>query len=353
MGKGSTDAARVMFHIGGVTVLSLLVNGILSDPLLKYLGLAKVDPARQAIRDDVVRQIRLHSKVRFDELCGDKSSDPSEKGEVLKLCTILEGHGAGHSHEEQGEHGGTPLLRAAASETQNRQSEWGLKPRAATHTGEGLAIAAGTPEPLMQATVSEGAKKQAIVAVRELFLRSLRHQYEEQGKSGILPRGSPGDFALRSSVDYASEEVDEGLTDIAHVFKQINKQGWYGSLFHLTMSEWMRCTVLHTVIAAHAEARETLEEALGSMKVFEEAKEAVLNESITQVALAQNALDDMNSALVQAVGPRQIACKVLAGSEEHIEKMVAAGMLREADAHHLLEETEQDILNAQKRPRGK
>jgi len=39
-----------------------------------------------------------------------------------------------------------------------------LKPRAATHTGEGLAIAAGTPEPLMQATVSEGAKKQAIVA---------------------------------------------------------------------------------------------------------------------------------------------------------------------------------------------
>merc|ERR1712130_65963 len=117
--KGSTDAARVMFHIGGVTVLSLLVNGILSDPLLKYLGLAKLDPARQAIKDDVMRKIHMHNKHLFDELCGDKSSDPSEKGEVLKLCTILEGHEGSHSHGEQG---APPPLRAAASEAHDRQS---------------------------------------------------------------------------------------------------------------------------------------------------------------------------------------------------------------------------------------
>merc|ERR1712232_1093900 len=231
--------------------------------------------------------------------------------------------GGGHSHEEQGEHGGTPLLRAAASETQNRQSEWGLKPRAATHTGEGLAIAAGTPEPLMQATVSEGAKKQAIVAVRELFLRSLRHQYEEQGKSGILPRGSPGDFALKSSIDYAMEEVDEGLTDVVHVFKQIDKQGgWYGQLFSQTITEWSRCCLLSALISAHPDARAALEEALGSMKVFEEAKEAVITESNTQVALAQAALKELNSRWVTAVAPRQIACKILAGSDGHIEKAV-------------------------------
>merc|ERR1712232_307177 len=272
------------------------------------------------------------------------------KGEVLKLCTILEGHEGSHSHGEQG---APPPLRAAASEAHDRQSEWGLKARANTHTGEGSAVAAATPEPLMQATVSESAKKQAIVAARELFLRALRHQYEEQGKTGILPRGSPGDFALKSSIDYALEEVDEGLTDVVHVFKQIDKQGgWYGQLFSQTITEWSRCCLLSALISAHSDARAALEEALGSMKVFEEAKEAVITESNTQVALAQAALKELNSRWVTAVAPRQIACKILAGSDGHIEKAVKFGMLTEADAHHLLEEIECDVLNAQAQPRS-
>jgi len=156
---------------------------------------------------------------------------------------------------------------------------------------------------------------------------------------------------LKSSIDYAMEEVDEGLTDVAHVFKQINKQGWYGQLFSQTITEWSRCCLLSALISAHSEARATLEESLGSMKVFEEAKEAVAKESNTQVALAQAALDEVNSRWVQAVPPRQIACKILAGSDEHIEKAVKFGMLTEADAHHLLEEIEGDVARAQAAPR--
>ena len=54
-------------NTGGVTVLSLLVNGILSAPLLKHLGLADVEPARNAIKDDVVRRIRGRSMELFEE----------------------------------------------------------------------------------------------------------------------------------------------------------------------------------------------------------------------------------------------------------------------------------------------
>merc|ERR1712232_976997 len=195
------------------------------------------------------------------------------------------------------------------------------------------------------------AKKEAIVAVRELFLRCLRRQYEEQGKQGLLPAGSPGHFALNSSLDHALEEVDQGLTDVSHVFHQINKQGWYGKLFSLSIDEWGRACLLSSLISAHAEVRETLEETLGRMKVFEEAKEAVMEESTTQVRLAQTALDEMDSKLVKALAPRTIACKVMAGSEEHIEEHIKSGMLGEADAHHLLEEIEKDIIAAQSQPR--
>lgn len=353
--KGSTDAARVMFHIGGVTVLSLLLNGILSDPLLKNLGLAELDPARMAIKEDVMQQLRSHNTLLFDEICGEMTIDASEKAEVLKLCTILEDHhGHGHGAPE------FPLLKAHASDrpSDRQKAESAVKSHTHQGLGEGSVMGASLAKlkaaaeaPVMEASFSEGTKKSAVVAARELFLRALKNQYEEQGKRGVLAAGSPGDFCLRSSVDHAMEEVDEGLTDVAHVFKQITKQSWYGAFFSLSITEWSRCCLLHSLIDAHSEARATLEEALGSMKIFEEAKEAVIKESNAQVALAQQALDEMNSHLVKAIGPRQIACKVLAGSEEHIEKMVAAGMLREADAHHLLEETELDIIGAQAAPR--
>merc|ERR1712232_853692 len=84
------DAARVMFHIGGVTVLSLLVNGLLSAPLLAKCGLTAIDPAKQALKDDVMKQIRAHSKLLFEELCGGTTGNPSEKSEVIRLCHILE-----------------------------------------------------------------------------------------------------------------------------------------------------------------------------------------------------------------------------------------------------------------------
>lgn len=199
--------------------------------------------------------------------------------------------------------------------------------------------------------ISEGTKAAASVAARELFLSSLLHQYEEQGKSGILARGSPGEFALKSSIDYAVEDVEHGLTDVTHVLNQITMQSWYGWLFSHSLSDWSRCCVLCTVIAAHSEARATLEEALGNVAMFAATKEAVIQESHSQVALAQTALDEMDSRLVKAVRPRQLACKVLAASEERVEKMVKSGMLRESDAHHLLEEVERDVAAAQAPPK--
>merc|ERR1712137_46315 len=80
--EGNTDAARVMFHIGGVTVLSLLVNGLASAPLLNYLGLAKLDKARMTIKVDVMQQIVAHSNLIFEQVCGDNKTD---KDEVRKL----------------------------------------------------------------------------------------------------------------------------------------------------------------------------------------------------------------------------------------------------------------------------
>merc|ERR1712232_1333929 len=88
--EGNVQGMRVMFHIGGVTVLSLLVNGLLSAPLLNKCGLTAVDPAKQALKDDVMKQIRTHSKLLFEELCGGTTGNPSEKSEVSKLCQILE-----------------------------------------------------------------------------------------------------------------------------------------------------------------------------------------------------------------------------------------------------------------------
>lgn len=169
-------------------------------------------------------------------------------------------------------------------------------------------------------------------------------------RNGLLPRGSPGDFVLRSSIDYAVEEVDQGLTDVSHVFSQISRQNWYGWLVCHALTEWSIVLVLHSILAAHSDARETLEEALGSIKLFEEAKEAVIQESHSQCQLAQAALDQMSSHLVKGVAPRQFACKILAESEEHVEKMVKMGMLAEGEAHHVLEQIEEDVLAAQAEP---
>merc|ERR1712232_993784 len=307
--EGNVQGMRVMFHIGGVTVLSLLVNGLLSAPLLNKCGLTAVDPAKQALKDDVMKQIRTHSKLLFEELCGGTTGNPSEKSEVIRLCHILE--------EIDEKHFPSPHHQV------ERKSSF----------------------------ISDETKQHAFIAARELFIASLRHQYEEQGKTGILARGSPGEFCLRSSLDYASEDSETSLTDVTHVLNQLTRQNWYGWLFSHGITEWSKVCLLSTLIAAHSEARATLEEALGSVDLFEETKEHVIQESHSQVALAQAALDEMDQRLVKSVRPRLLACKILAASEEHIEKMVKAGMLREADAPHLLEEIEEDVTAAQAPPK--
>merc|ERR1712125_225287 len=117
---------------------------------------------------------------------------------------------------------------------------------------------------------------------------------------------------------------ENGLTDVTHVLNQLTRQNWYGWLFSHGITEWSKVCLLSTLIAAHSEARATLAEA---------------------------ALDEMDQRLVKAVRPRQLACKILAATEEHVEKMVNSGMLREADAHHLLEEIEEDVTAAQAPPK--
>jgi sodium/hydrogen exchanger 10/11 len=307
--EGRTGA-RVMFHIGGVTVLSLLVNGILSAPLLKKLGLAEVDPARVAIKDDVVRRIRDHSMGVLEKLCKE-SGNPSDKAEAMKLCDILKEVGSNSPADA--------VPRAGDNEAQ-------------------------------VSLVNQAVKDMAISVARELFLHALRHQYEQQAKNGILPGGSAGFFVLRGAIDSALEDVGEGLTDVSHVLNRMGRKWWYVVLFQYAVSEWERSCTLQAVIVAHKAARAMLNEAVGSIRVFAEAKEVVIQESNSQVGMAQKALDEMDTRLVEAIAPRQIACKVLASSEEYIVKMVECGMLGEADAHHLLEEIEHDILAARSKP---
>merc|ERR1712110_613494 len=123
------------------------VNGLLSAPLLDKLGLTAVDPAKQALKEDVMKQIRTHSKLLFEELTGGTTGgSPSEKSEVVRLCHILE--------EIDEKHFPSPHHQV------ERKSSF----------------------------VSEETKQHAFIAARELFLASLRLGRHREWPHGRHPR---------------------------------------------------------------------------------------------------------------------------------------------------------------------
>jgi NhaP-type Na+/H+ or K+/H+ antiporter len=59
-GVTDIDGSRIMLHVGLVTVLTLVINGVFCSPLLSLLGLTAKDPSREVCTAEIMARVEKH-----------------------------------------------------------------------------------------------------------------------------------------------------------------------------------------------------------------------------------------------------------------------------------------------------
>ena len=159
-------ASQMMFHVGSLAALTLLINGILSGPILSYLEMTKTPDAKVALLENVRSRVAAAAAETYAKLEANAAFAHHDHDEVHKHCRILQYHKDKH--------------------------------------------AAGADEEEANRTVCD---EQMLINVREVFMCVVRADYWEQIEHHELPHDSDAALSLITSTDIAMDHVKEKLND--------------------------------------------------------------------------------------------------------------------------------------------
>jgi hypothetical protein len=332
--------SRVLFHVGGFAMLTLLINGVTSATFLRILGMTGSDKYQEAIHSHVETLI----KERCDKVLDEQANELLRSGEdvsvyrakVLKRVQAL-------NHIKN-------TLSQASGREWNHHGHNGASPTAR--------------EPL-QASMNGAENRMS--ALRELFLSMLRSRYIELIETGILEAQGQVTIILVNSVDDALNRTSEPLCDWEAVQKgckvgTVLNKIWdcaekrlpecflVREIFEsagLAIREHTVCYLIFCFVHAHTKNQEGLKEILsGAPEHSPEAQvlEKVLTESRDEVEHAWQLISHLDPDLVEKVKVDTITNSVLDSERRLIMQLVDEGALQEKAAHHLLEGITQDKM---------
>ena len=189
-GVDELTGVRFVFHVGGVAVLTLLINGCTMKPLLASLGLTRPSTTEKqlfhamelSLADLVAKEYERRSE---DHACGRHS-----KTSVEELVTAL--RRANEIQEASQKRGPAALAK--------------FKPPTMKEVREGGGRQLGT----FDVSDDPESHDQTLADVRRVFLGTVRKGYWEQIEDGVLPARSPATLELMHSVDIALDNVNMG-----------------------------------------------------------------------------------------------------------------------------------------------
>ncbi|KAL3935316.1 MAG: hypothetical protein SGBAC_009144 [Bacillariaceae sp.] len=380
-----TTQAFVM--VGGISMMTLVVNGITAGPLLRKLGLADSTDARSMIIKTLQLELRSLAIDDFVRLLAQPRFYHTDFAFVKKHVPFLGDLTRTQFLDAVRKYKNThhvdaapPFLKNILPDLQidkhpsrieeeltdeevladfdNYVSKKRMQCQSRKHTPRQNRRQSSNIRAMM------GEDALSTKELRLLFISIMRAQYEKQVARGELENEHFLAIALDQSLDFASHDIHKGrpLQDWRHLTKlhdpmarlearamnaltvlscgRLNsKRSGRKILGFKVRSESLLIERAMAFMAAHEESQKIFFHENEDMENnLSEPAKRVIQESLEQYTLAQFALKHYNNELVQKTASRKL-CKILLNQTMyHVEKMVHMGALKESEAEHLIEE---------------
>mmetsp|Transcript_86624 Transcript_86624/g.166727 ORF Transcript_86624/g.166727 Transcript_86624/m.166727 type:complete len:355 (+) Transcript_86624:1-1065(+) len=316
------EGSQIMFLVGGMAMLTIIINATLAGPLLRCLGFTDATEIEQEIVAHTAADADAKVRSHLDELLS-RSEDIRFKRANSELVKKL-----------------VPTL--SSYEDEDEDDDIHVKPmlgRVATRE-----------------ITAQQLQDSELKPCREMFVRVVRHKYWQDIEGGIIPRSARVARNLLSSTDAALENahvelgdwemIEESLLEQRHVpFLACLFSCWPLSevaLIHELCPSRHRSTLWEAYTAlsfveAHRAAREELLVHLKPGNIFsKDVQASVLQESEEQCRFATDFLLRMPSEDVQVARSHMLAGRLLVVQSERINHLKEGGILDEKGAAKLL-----------------
>ena len=369
-----TQVTQLFGQVGGIVFLTLVVNGTVSGPLLKKLGLAKSPDSRVRL----MKQMDKHfGKYRMDEFVR-LLADPRFEGvelpiiqlhiPYLKNITLDELKAACLRHPKY-----TPNLQGILPylNTDGQDVSWANTDPSETHRPAFFSRTADTGP-------AEKDANEDIIELRHFFLELLSTIYNGQLEDGELDgRNGFVAYSLLQSIDFASSDVDKGksLDDwkAAHVVDKFFSNTWtkFGSNAFQSIANKKYCCVKYSknrvgddrahsldykllkikvlraisFIEAHRRARNLFTEQLSDSSVVDANEQTVLDESNAESNEAQKELDSVDSNDLLIIKSHYFCSVLLNKMAKYAETLLDKGILEQKEATAYLNKADTLLLS--------
>lgn len=393
------DAEKIFGFVGGIALLTLIINAPTCGPLLKKLGLVTPTETRVQMVENykqhmnhfcLTQYVSLLAESRFDDLDYTvvKEHVPFlQEISYEQLKAAVEEHKENtpaHDYVRPNLKNVIPYLKkvsadekASLVEAVEEVKKNEVKRRRRNRAESIAKIKTGQDEATkMQKVVLDFKRRQSLDVrcddkhareLRIVVVEALRSAYARLIDHGELESRSFIAYSLNRSLDYAGDSVSRGFplndwealqvasnsflkyTETAlHGFLGIKHQIKHRTFFWLDRGYFLihmrTCKVL-AFIKAHELAKGVLKKfcSNASTDEYTAAEIVVLQECDGQIQLAEDALNEIDKEQVQQV-KSHYACQILLNKAAHfLQTLTAQGLMTQGEAGEILEEIEDHV----------
>ena len=355
---------------GGISFLTLAVNGTSCGPMLKALGLVKPSKSRQKIVGDfyancVQRSLIEYLKVLTDQRFGDIDfAVVKEHVSMVKnvteeqLLAALAGFRREYPYHPEPDVTNILSYLAPSNIVDVRGTLAPIRSNSTSSTA-----AAAEIETLYD--YSSFLDSDAVLEERDVFSELLRREFHRQLETGELDSRRSIALSLLRGVDIAQGQGQEqGVAPnywqgtLAHQSKLMKHGEWalhsyrVGGLFHWKRGDEdyhaIRTRVLTALsfIKAHSAAQEIFKAEFShanSNNTLSLAEKAILDESRSQVDMADAAIHLVDTEDLQAIKSQYCCQLLLRKSARYLEDLTSQGLLTHREAGQYLEKIDTEL----------
>lgn len=372
---------QVFGHIGGIALLTLIVNGVFAGPLLVYLGLADTSDTRKRMLKAYREHYRRNAIDNFVKLLAQRRFKRINFGLVRSLTPVLADVTRNEIEEAAHRiHGNKRVENLDESFNSNvidlkSVLEHFEKVEITDDESRQIKLARANQQkvfrPHRMIDIIKGNSHITLKDFRRLFLELVRSAYQEQVSNGELADREFIALSLQESLEWAAECVDNGhrLNDWDFIFIVQNPslqvlKGIQGKLKKTTLyksliepcvgqsDQGVDASILNArlnvekcmaFIRAHTLAQERMKEEFTGDVELEEVEKNLLAESESQICLAEDFIKRYPEKEVELIMSHVMAKILLIQGAGFVEELVENGLLNEQEAGDYLEEIDESL----------
>lgn len=347
------DAGSELFGIvGGITLLTLFINGTACGPLLKYLKLNRSTKQRMDILKRYDALLKKHVLDSLIELLGESYYENIDFAVITRhvpqlanltykeiRASIKRVKYTTPTHLYQPPH--LEVFKSLVSEEEYDK----LKSVAQMKLFERInsefvsMIVTSMPDELNDDNDDEHCQEDEYRELRLVYIELLRRAYETAKEKGEIDiRDLLVVSVLNSSISISEDEVSNGESikdwDACQAAKKMFER------FEGTAS---KVNLITAFIAGHMEAENVFRFKVHHTGFLSPVERAVLAESSAQVTLAYDALNDIDPIKLRKILSLKLCGILVQGVAIKISNLVKTGLLKEEEGEHYLEHLEKDV----------